>query len=337
MQPAHPCTGTAAGVPYLALPPTSVDVEADGPTRLIVAWHGFEPPRSEAAFAAAVPMTGVPAWRVYLGLPLFGGRLPAGGAGELRALAQHDYLVDLYGPIVEQAAAELPEVVAALRVDLGLAETPIGLVGFSAGGGAALLALASGEVPVDAAALIAPIVVPARALAGLERRSGGTYAWTDESRAVAARLDFNARAAEVVASNPALMLLAGGADDLVPPGDLAGFRNLLLAAGGSAVEAATFRMGHALAAEPGITAHPPIAEAVSVDGALTEFFLDHYADHFAVRRRRPEDGPAELEETAPWPEQAPTVPIPSARPVVPTRQAGSWTSAAPTLSATLSR
>src|SRR5260370_17655265 len=104
MQPAHPCTGTAAGVPYLALPPTSVDVEADGPTRLIVAWHGFEPPRSEAAFAAAVPMTGVPAWRVYLGLPLFGGRLPPRGAGQFRALPQPHQPGHLSRPIPQPAA-----------------------------------------------------------------------------------------------------------------------------------------------------------------------------------------------------------------------------------------
>jgi dienelactone hydrolase len=313
-QPARPCSGTAAGVPYVALPPTAIDVQPAGPTRLIVAWHGFEPPRSEAAFAAAVPMTGVPAWRVYLGLPMFGTRLPAGGTAEIRARAQHDYLVDLYGPVVQRAAAELPAAVAEIREDLDLVDTPIGLVGFSAGGGAALLALAEGNIQVDAAALIAPIAVPAAVLAAMERRSGGTYTWTDDARAIAGRLDFMSRASEVVARNPALMLIAGGNDDLVTQADLAGLRDLLEAQGGTSIQAVTCRMGHALASEPGLAAQPPIAEAVSVDAALTDWFRER----FAVT-----------------PRQLPA-PIPpgkaSAYDLGPRLRAGSWTSAAPTLS-----
>ncbi|MCW2886428.1 MAG: alpha/beta hydrolase [Streptosporangiaceae bacterium] len=313
-QPARPCSGTAAGVPYVALPPTAIDVEPDGPTRLIVAWHGFEPPRSEGSFAAAVPMTGVPAWRVYLGLPMFGNRLPAGGIGEVRARAQHDYLVDLYGPVAQQAAAELPAAVTEIRDDLGLANIPIGLVGFSAGGGAALLALAEGNIEVAAAALIAPIAAPALVLAAMERRSGGTYTWTDESRALAARLDFTSRAREVVARDPALMLFAGGNDDLVTESDLAGLRDLLTAAGGTRVEALTFSMAHALAAEPGLAAEPPIAEAVSVDAALTGWFRDR----FGVK-------PHETPPTVPFSQTPAYDPRPRLR-------AGSWTTAAPTLS-----
>jgi dienelactone hydrolase len=228
-------------------------------------------------------MTGVPAWRVYLGLPLFGSRLPAGGTAEIRARAQHDYLVDLYGPVVQRAAAELPYAVAAIREDLGLVDAPIGLVGFSAGGGAALLALAEGNIEVDAAALIAPIALPTLVLAAMERRSGGTYTWTGEARAIAARLDFAGRAKEVVARNPALMLVAGGDDDLVTQADLAGLRDLLEAEGGTSVEAVTCRMGHALASEPGLAPQPPIAEAVSVDAALTDWFRET----FAVKPRVP--------------------------------------------------
>jgi dienelactone hydrolase len=313
-QSARPCSGIAAGVPYVALPPTAIDVEPDGPTRLIVAWHGFEPPRSEGAFAAAVPMTGVPAWRVYLGLPMFGTRLPAGGIAELRARAQHDYLVDLYGPVVQRAAAELPAAVAEIRADLGLMDTPLGLVGFSAGGGAALLALAEGNIEVEAAALIAPIAVPALVLAAMERRSGGIYGWTDDAWAIAGRLDFMSRAREVVARNPALMLIAGDEDDLVTPADLAGLRDLLQAQGATSVEAVTCRMSHALAAEPGLAAQPPIAEAVSVDAALTDWFRER----FAVT-------PRAMPATIP-PGNVPVYEI------EPGMSFGSWTSAAPTLS-----
>jgi hypothetical protein len=35
--------------------------------------------RARAAMAAALPLNGLPAWRVYLGLPLSGSRLPEGG------------------------------------------------------------------------------------------------------------------------------------------------------------------------------------------------------------------------------------------------------------------
>ncbi|MGI8334936.1 hypothetical protein ACRYCC_33705 [Actinomadura scrupuli] len=327
-RPARPCSGTAARVPYVALPPTAIDAEPDGPTRLIVAWHGFEPPRSEGSFAAAVPMSGVPAWRVFLGLPMFGNRLPPGGIAEVRARAQRDYLLELYGPVVQQAAAELPAAVAEIRDDLGLADTPIGLVGFSAGGGAALLALAEGNIEVAAAALIAPIAVPALVLAAMERRSGGTYTWTPESRAVADRLDFTSRAAEVVARDPALMLVAGAGDELVAESELAVLRDRLTAGGGT-VEALTFSMGHALAAEPGLAAEPPIAEAVSVDAALTGWFRER----FGVKARETpptvpfSQVPAQIPAQAPA--QAPSqIPAHDSRPRLPV---GSWAPAAPTL------
>ncbi len=45
----------------------------------MIAWHLMDPPRTAAAFAAALPLQGLDAWRVYLELPLCGSRLPAGG------------------------------------------------------------------------------------------------------------------------------------------------------------------------------------------------------------------------------------------------------------------
>lgn len=75
-----PITGKAAGVPYVALPP------ADGAETapLVLTWHLGAPPRSETAMAAALPLRGLEAWRVYLGLPVLGSRLPEGGLDELR-------------------------------------------------------------------------------------------------------------------------------------------------------------------------------------------------------------------------------------------------------------
>jgi predicted esterase len=262
----RPRVGTVAEVPYVALPPTAVDAEGERSPTLIVAWHGFDPPCTEAAFAAAVPMTGVPAWRVYPGL-----RPPGGGPAGVR---DRVYL-DLFGPAVEHAVDRLPGVVEGVRRDLGLAEGPLGLAGFSVGGAAVLLALATDAVPVTAAALVAPVAVPARAVAALERRSGRAYEWTDRTRAVAERLDFMARADEIAERDAALLLVSGTEDDVVTPADVAGLRDLLIARGAGTVEAATFRMTHALAAEPGTDAVPPTADAVSVDHALTDWFRAH--------------------------------------------------------------
>jgi dienelactone hydrolase len=271
-QHTRPRIGTAAGVAYVALPPTAVDAAPDGPSQLIVAWHGFEPPCTEAAFAAAMPMTGVPAWRVYLGL-----QPPGGGPANVR---DRVYL-DLFGPAVEHAADRLPDVLAEVRRELRVADGPIGLTGFSVGGTAALLTLARGAVPVSAAALIAPIMAPARAVEALERRTGSPYQWTDRTQAVAERLDFTAQpdriAGGIARRDPALLLVCGTKDDLVTPTDMAALRDRLVDRGATTVEATTVKMGHALATEPGTNAEPPIAEAVSVDSALTDWFRKHLA------------------------------------------------------------
>jgi hypothetical protein len=66
-----PLTGTTVnGVPYLAVPPLSDAATAP----VIILWHLMDAPRSEAAFAAALPLDGLDAWKVYLGLPTFGAR-----------------------------------------------------------------------------------------------------------------------------------------------------------------------------------------------------------------------------------------------------------------------
>jgi hypothetical protein len=72
--------GVAAGVTFIAVPPAA-GPSASTPT--VVVWHLMDPPRTEAAFAAALPLAGLEAWRTYLGLPLSGSRMPPGGAEEL--------------------------------------------------------------------------------------------------------------------------------------------------------------------------------------------------------------------------------------------------------------
>jgi predicted esterase len=228
---ARPRTGAAAGVPYVALPPTAADADPDGAPPLIVAWPGRLPPRTETALAAAVPMTGIPGWRIYAGLP--------GGADD--------------GAVVEHAAGHAAALVAEVRADLGLADGPIGLAGFSLGATVALCVLARREVAVTAAALIAPLPV-----AGL--RAPDLAPGVPEA---------------IAAGNPALLLAGGGNDDAVPPSELAAMRDQLRTAGVSDVELAMFRMSHALAVEPGTEPRPQIAEAISVDAAITDWFRDH--------------------------------------------------------------
>ena len=56
-------TGGAAGLSYVALPPDETyGLRAAAP--LIITWHLNDPPRSAAAMAAALPLSGVAAWRV---------------------------------------------------------------------------------------------------------------------------------------------------------------------------------------------------------------------------------------------------------------------------------
>src|SRR5664279_4619823 len=98
-----PVSGVAAGVPFLAFPP-AMDRRPDTP--VVIAWHLMDPPRSEAAFAAALPLEGLNALRIYLGLPMTGARVPAGGAEEVLRLGYQDAVMNLQGPIADQGARE---------------------------------------------------------------------------------------------------------------------------------------------------------------------------------------------------------------------------------------
>jgi hypothetical protein len=179
-------TGSAAGVPYLALPPPE-GVERPS---LVVVLHMMDPPRSEAAMAAALPLGRVPAWRAYLGLPMFGARMLEGGPDAFMRLAMEDPLLKLQAPVIEQAAAELPAAVEALQEELELEDRRVALVGGSAGAGAVLLALAETDVPADVVVLVNPVARVASAIEAGERAFGMSYEWNDERDEKAAQLDF---------------------------------------------------------------------------------------------------------------------------------------------------
>lgn len=275
MSRSRPVTGTAAGVPFLALPPAATD----DPAPLVLALHAFEPPRSEAALAGTLPLAPLPAWRVHLGLPLFGTRLPEGGVNEINHRGQRDYLLELYGPVVEQAAAELARVASELRGAFPVQDGPVGLMGVGAGGAAVLLALAESRLAVGAAAVVNAVVSPAPVLAARERHLGTAYHWTDQSREICSWLDFPARAADLAARSPVppLLIVNGRQDEVITPDHgrelhdaLAphyprdGLRHIVIP-----------DLAHAMGPEPGLHPGPLTPGGVLTDRALTEWFRLH--------------------------------------------------------------
>ena len=176
-------TGSAAGVPFTALPPAEA---VDGPAPLVVTWHMLDAPRTDAAFAAALPMSGVPAWRVHLGMPMCGARMVDGRLDAAIELARQDALLAFLAPITRQAADEFPAALTALREQLSVDDEPVGVLGASLGGAVALQVLTASEVPVKAVALVNP-AVRIRSVVGLvEGLAGHPYRWTAESDEAAA-------------------------------------------------------------------------------------------------------------------------------------------------------
>lgn len=275
-----PITGVAAGVPFLAVPPLT------GPRRsapVVAAWHLMDAPRTESAFAAALPLTGLDAWRIYLGLPLSGSRLPDGGLEELGRLGYEDAVLNLQGPVTAQAAEEFGPALAELRARLDLGDGPVGLLGGSAGAAVALLVLAEAPVAVSAAVLVSPLVRLRPAVEALAGRYGFTYAWSDSSLAVARRLDLVARAGELARhGEPAVLLVVGEDDDAEgfrAPAD--GLREQLAGryADPGRVELVVVPgMAHALADEPGIEAAPQTPHAAQVDRHATAWLQRHLVD-----------------------------------------------------------
>jgi hypothetical protein len=121
--------GEAAGVPFVVVPPeTGTDV---APT--VVVWHLLDPPRSEIAMQAALPLGGVSAWRIYLGLPMSGQRLPEGGLEAFFQMGYEDAVLKQFDPIVRGGVAEFPAALAELQERYGIAPDPLRLVVGSTG------------------------------------------------------------------------------------------------------------------------------------------------------------------------------------------------------------
>ncbi len=269
-----PITGVAAGVPYVAHPPSG-GARPDAP--VVVGWHLMDAPRTEAAFAAALPLDGLDAWRIYLGLPMCGSRTPTGGLDEVMRLGSEDAVRNLYGPVTEQAASELGPALDELRGDLGFAGGRFGLLGGSAGAAVAQLVMAESGLEVGAAVLVSPLIQLRPVVAAVGRRFGVTYPWDDGSSEVAGRLDFVSRSAELMHEEQTAVLLIVGAEDddeaFRRPAE--SFRADLARryTDASRVSLVTIpEMAHGLADEPGIEPAPQTDHAARVDGVAVAWF-----------------------------------------------------------------
>ena len=207
-------TTRLAGVPAILRVPKVINKPP------IILWHGFGPPADERELMAALPLDDVPAVKVYLGLPLFGARSPAGGTGELVRRQTRDFASLIFEPVVMGAAGELPAVLNALQSRHCMAAgAKVGLFGFSAGGAAALVALAQRAANVGAAVTLNASTGLSASIAALERATKRPYAWTAHSRLLAKRSDAVLHSSEIAAGSPpvALLLIHGADDQTVSP------------------------------------------------------------------------------------------------------------------------
>ncbi|ULU26096.1 prolyl oligopeptidase family serine peptidase [Dyella terrae] len=201
---------TLAGVPAILRIPAHIRKPP------IILWHGFGPPASERAMMDALPLDDVDAVKVYLGLPLFGARAPDGGMKEVGRRQAEDVGLLVFKPVVVGAAEELPRVVAALQKNGCMKRgSSVALVGFSAGGAAALDALSQSKVAIDAAVFINASTGLSASIQAYEKATGKTYAWSPATRELAHETDAVDHVAEIAAHRPALLFLQGTDDSVI--------------------------------------------------------------------------------------------------------------------------
>jgi dienelactone hydrolase len=194
----------------------------------ILLWHGFGPPESERQLMAALPLDDVPAIKVYLGLPQFGARERPNGREDMIRRQTEDLGRLVFEPVVVGAAQELPSIVTALQ-QLGCLHSgdEVGLFGFSAGGAAALIALAEKKVPVRAAVVVNASTGLSASVQAYERATKRQYQWSDYTRELARRTDAVRRAADIARDRPALLIVHGNDDIMLTSKDVLALRDAL--------------------------------------------------------------------------------------------------------------
>lgn len=176
----------------------------------------------------ALPLDDVPAIKVYLGLPQFGAREAPGGREDMMRRQNEDLGRLVFEPIVVGAAQELPSVIAALQeLQCMRARDKVGLFGFSAGGAAALLALAEGKAPIEIAVVVNASTGLTASVQAYERATNNKYIWSDYTRELARRTDAVQRAADIARNRPALLILHGANDAMLPAQNVIALRDAL--------------------------------------------------------------------------------------------------------------
>jgi predicted esterase len=194
----------------------------------VLLWHGFGPPASERALMEALPLDEVPAIKVYLGLPQFGARAAPGDREDMVRRQAEDLGRLVFEPVVMGAARELPSVIAALQeLQCVRTQDKVGLFGFSAGGAAALFALAEGKAPVGTAVLVNASTGLTASVAAYERATKKEYVWTDYTRELARRTDAIQRAGDIARNHPSLLILHGTNDAMLTSQNAVALRDAL--------------------------------------------------------------------------------------------------------------
>ncbi|WP_127499896.1 alpha/beta hydrolase [Actinoplanes solisilvae] len=264
-------SGVAAGVPYVVSPPAG-GARSDAP--VVVGYHLLDAPRTEVAFAAALPLDGLDAWRVYLGLPMSGSRLPE---TDIWQLVLEDAVLNVHRHVVLGALDEFPAAFAAIRERFEIdADVPIGLLGGSMGAAAAQLVAAEGRPVARVAVLVNPVVRLRDSINAIAAAHDAKYHWTPPSNQIAARLDFLARAADL--DGVALRYITGASDSY--DGFIGPVEKIVaeLAGRGATVDHQVVPdMAHALADEPGIEAAPQTPQAREVDRLAVEWFRREFS------------------------------------------------------------
>ncbi|GAA1789492.1 alpha/beta fold hydrolase [Agromyces lapidis] len=200
---------TSAGVPYSAR--TATRPEAP----IVVGWHLLDPPSTPAGMAAALPLDGLDAHVIYLGLPLSGERAPHPDF-EALLMSGIDMVTEYFGPMHEQAPAEFPAALAELRSTLGASDdSALAVLGGSAGASVAaeVFATHAASHRIAACVLLNPMLRLRPMIDAMAEFLPEPYAWSPAADAVAARMDFVARAGELAGAGGSLLIVEGADDE----------------------------------------------------------------------------------------------------------------------------